>query len=198
MSTSTHPIIILSDSDVEDAFSFTNIPKYTPASPDYSSATPGNTSSDSKIESDPSEDPFKDRSAPLAITHFPDDPYMQIRQAYYATNEESSDLSSSPTILPPLAPVYPYSVPEKIMPPQKQACFLFPPSSSTNPSALPWVIEIGESSQTTTAQQPIILTPMTYLEHHEEQIEAILNHLNEFPLEHIEQIVDGIEGLVDG
>ncbi|GKC30808.1 hypothetical protein Tco_1038102 [Tanacetum coccineum] len=50
MSTSTHPIIILSDSDVEDAFSSTNTPDYTPASPDYSPASPGNTSSD------PSED----------------------------------------------------------------------------------------------------------------------------------------------
>nr|GEW10905.1 reverse transcriptase domain-containing protein [Tanacetum cinerariifolium] len=36
MSTSTHPIIILSDSDVEDAFSSINTPDYTPASPDYS------------------------------------------------------------------------------------------------------------------------------------------------------------------
>ncbi|GKE69703.1 hypothetical protein Tco_1527775 [Tanacetum coccineum] len=85
MSTSTHPIIILSDSDVEDAFSSTD---YTPASPDYSSASPRNTSSDSKTESDPSKDLSKDRSAPLAITPFLDDPYMQIRRAYYATNKE--------------------------------------------------------------------------------------------------------------
>ncbi|GJX41914.1 hypothetical protein Tco_0256904 [Tanacetum coccineum] len=70
MSTSTHPIIILSDSDVEDAFSSTD---YTPASPDYSPASPGNTSSDSKTESDPSEDLSEDHSAPLAITPFPDD-----------------------------------------------------------------------------------------------------------------------------
>ncbi|GJU77063.1 hypothetical protein Tco_1274133 [Tanacetum coccineum] len=54
VSTSTHPIIILSDSDVEDAFSFTNTPDYTPALPDYSLASPGNTSSD------PSEDSSKD------------------------------------------------------------------------------------------------------------------------------------------
>ncbi|GJY21123.1 hypothetical protein Tco_0393689 [Tanacetum coccineum] len=104
MYTSTHPIIILSDSDVEDAFSSTY---YTSASPDYSPATPGNTASDSKTESDPSEDLSEDRSAPLAITPFPDDPYMQIRQAYYATNEESSDSLSSSTIPPPPAPVCP-------------------------------------------------------------------------------------------
>ncbi|GJS72775.1 hypothetical protein Tco_0705616 [Tanacetum coccineum] len=38
MSTSTHPIIVLSDSNVEDVFSSTNTPEYTPASPDYSPA----------------------------------------------------------------------------------------------------------------------------------------------------------------
>ncbi|GJU10890.1 putative reverse transcriptase domain-containing protein [Tanacetum coccineum] len=78
MSTSTHHIIILSDSDVEEAFSSTD---YTPASLDYSLASPRNTSSDSKTESDPLEDLSEDRSVPLAITPFPDDPYMQIRRA---------------------------------------------------------------------------------------------------------------------
>nr|GEY08656.1 reverse transcriptase domain-containing protein [Tanacetum cinerariifolium] len=192
MSTSTHPIIILFDSDVEDAFSSTD---YTSASSNYSPAIPGNTSYDFKTKFDPSEDPSKDRSVPLAITSFPKDPYMQIRQAYYATNEESSDSSFSSIIPPPPAPVCPYrkdrllqpyepqpfmqpfryhpngmtfihtarkrvraprapialplvfplppvlpssplshprdSVPEEIMPPQKRARFLSPPSSST-------------------------------------------------------------------
>ncbi|GKB28280.1 putative ribonuclease H-like domain-containing protein [Tanacetum coccineum] len=54
MSTSTHPIIILSDYDVEDAFPSINTPDYIPASPDYSPASLGNTSSD------PSEDLSKD------------------------------------------------------------------------------------------------------------------------------------------
>nr|GEV71459.1 hypothetical protein [Tanacetum cinerariifolium] len=71
---------------------------------DYSPATPGNTSSDSKIESNPSEDPSEDHSAPLAITPFLDDPYMQIRRAYYTTNKESSDSLSSSIIPPPPAP----------------------------------------------------------------------------------------------
>ncbi|GJW34728.1 hypothetical protein Tco_0057648 [Tanacetum coccineum] len=141
MSTSTHPIIILSDSNVEDAFSSTY---YTPASPDYSPASSGNTSSNSKTEFDPSEDLSEDRSAPLAITPFPDDPYMQIRRAYYATNKESSDSLSSSTIPPPLVPVCPC-----------RKC-------------------------------------------HEEHIDTILNHLDEFTLERIEQIEYGIEGLVDG
>ncbi|GKB28581.1 hypothetical protein Tco_0867982 [Tanacetum coccineum] len=78
MSTSTHPIIILSDSDIKDAFSSINTPDYTPASPDYSTASPGNTSSD------PSED-SKDRSTSLTISPFHDDPYMKVMQAYNAT-----------------------------------------------------------------------------------------------------------------
>ncbi|GKA02085.1 concanavalin A-like lectin/glucanase [Tanacetum coccineum] len=107
MSTSTHPIIILSDFDVEDAFSCTDTSDYTPTSPNYSPATPGNTSSNSENESDPLEDPSKNHSAPLSITPFPDDPYMHIRLAYYATNEKSSDSSFSSTIPPPPTPVYP-------------------------------------------------------------------------------------------
>ncbi|GJZ49085.1 hypothetical protein Tco_0603275, partial [Tanacetum coccineum] len=196
MSTSTHLIIILSDSNVEDAFSSTNTPDYTLASPDYSLATPGNTSSNPENESDPSEDPSKDHSAPLAVTPFLDDLYMQIRRVYYATNEESSNSSSSSTILPPPAPVsqkricaprapmalppvlpslplsHPQdSVPEEIMPPQKRAYFLSPPSCSTDLSAPPRC--------------------------HEERIDAILNYLDEFPLERIEQIEYGIEGIMD-
>nr|GEZ54144.1 hypothetical protein [Tanacetum cinerariifolium] len=133
MSTSTHPIIIVSDSDVEDTFSSKD---YTSASPDYSPATPGNTSSD-----------------------------FETKQTYYANNEESFDSSSSSTIPPPPAPVCPCRkgvkdwrqvqsyreqvlpssplyhprdfVPEEIMPPQKRARFLSPPSSSTDLSASP-------------------------------------------------------------
>ncbi|GJT71340.1 hypothetical protein Tco_1030626 [Tanacetum coccineum] len=71
MSSSTHPIIILSDSNVEDVFSSTTTPDYIPASPDYSPASPGNTSSDS------SEDSSMDCSALLDISPFHDDPYMK-------------------------------------------------------------------------------------------------------------------------
>nr|GEY77277.1 reverse transcriptase domain-containing protein [Tanacetum cinerariifolium] len=78
MSTSTHPIIILSDFDVKDVFSSTNTPEYTPASPDYSPASPRNTACNSETESDPSEDPFEHHSAPLAISPFYDDPYMKV------------------------------------------------------------------------------------------------------------------------
>ncbi|GJU55671.1 hypothetical protein Tco_1229385 [Tanacetum coccineum] len=102
MSSSTHPIIILSDSDVEDAFSFTNTPDYTPTSSDYSPASPGNTSFD------PSEDSSKDRSASLTISPFHDDPYMKVMQAYNATSNESPiPLPQAPITPPPSLPSSP-------------------------------------------------------------------------------------------
>ncbi|GKD48571.1 reverse transcriptase domain-containing protein [Tanacetum coccineum] len=100
MSTSTHPIIVLSDSYIEDAFSSTTIPDYTPASPDYSPASPGNTSSN------PLEDLSKDLLASLSILPFYDDSYMKIMQAYNATSNElpiplPRAPIAPPTVLPP-------------------------------------------------------------------------------------------------
>ncbi|GJW77553.1 hypothetical protein Tco_0139235 [Tanacetum coccineum] len=187
MSISTHPIIILYDFDVEGDFSSID---YTPASPDYSPASPRNTSSDSKTESDP-EDLSEDRSAPLSIIPFRDDPYMQIRRSYYATNEESSDSLSSSTIPPPPALVCPCRK-ARLLQPYEPKPFMQPFRYHPN------VFEIGENSQTAAAQQPTILTLMMRLERQEEQINTILNHLDEFPLERIEQIEYGIEGLVEG
>ncbi|GJU62461.1 hypothetical protein Tco_1244296 [Tanacetum coccineum] len=167
MSSSTHPIIVLYDSNVEDVFSSTTTPDYILASPDYFLASPGNTSSNS------SDDLSKDLPASLTISPFHDDPYMKVIQAYNATNNESP--------IPPLrAPI----TPPTILPPQKRACFLS--SSSTDSSALPQVFEIRESSH------------KTCLEGHEEQIETILNHLDELPLERIEYMEDKIEGLGNG
>nr|GEV71730.1 hypothetical protein [Tanacetum cinerariifolium] len=110
MSTSTHPIFILSDFDVEDAFSSTKTSDYTSASSDYSSASPRNTASDFETGSDPSEDPFEDHSAPLAISLIRDDPYMKVMQAYNATSNESpipppQALIAPPIVLPP-SPVF--------------------------------------------------------------------------------------------
>ncbi|GJV15835.1 hypothetical protein Tco_1361158 [Tanacetum coccineum] len=170
MSTSTHPIIVLSNSNVEDTFSSTNTPDYTPASPDYSPALPGNTSHD------PSDDLSKYLLASLAISPFHDDSYMKVMQAYNATsNELPIPLPQAPIAPPtglPQSPVLPLSpmfypqdffLPEEILPPQKRAHFL---SSSFDFSAPPQVFNIGESSH------------KTHLEHHEEQIETILNHLD--------------------
>nr|GEU53438.1 reverse transcriptase domain-containing protein [Tanacetum cinerariifolium] len=176
MSTSTHPIIILSDPDVEDAFSSTNTLDYTLASPDYFPASPRNTSSD------PLEDLSKYILASLAISPFHDDPYMKVMQAYNATSNES--------LIPPQAPIAPPTVlpsslvlslshmfdtqdlflPEEIFITRKRARS----RSSSSTSALPQLFEIGESSHKTS------------LEHHEEHIKTILNHLDENSLERIE------------
>nr|GEV56755.1 hypothetical protein [Tanacetum cinerariifolium] len=188
MSTSTHPIIILSDSSVEDAFSSTNAPVYSSASPNYSPASPGN------ISSDPSEDSSKDHSASLTISPFHDDPYMKVMQAYNSTSNESPIPPprapiAPPTILPP-SPVLPPSplfnprdffLHEEIFPSQKRNRFLS--SSSTDSSIPPQVFKTGESSHA------------TRLERHKEQINAVLNHLDMLPLECIEHMKDKIEGL---
>ncbi|GKD88877.1 reverse transcriptase domain-containing protein [Tanacetum coccineum] len=182
-----HPIIVPSDSNVEDAFSSTNTLDYIPASLDYSPASPGNTPFDSL------DDLTKNLLASLAISPFHDDPYMKVMQAYIATSNESHILPQAliapPTVLPP-SPVLPLSsmfdppdffLPEEILPPHKRARFLS--SSSTDLSAPPQVFDIGESSHKTS------------LERHEEQIETILNHLDELPLERIEHMEDKIKGL---
>ncbi|GJW97574.1 hypothetical protein Tco_0179382 [Tanacetum coccineum] len=83
MSSFTHPIIIPSDYDVEDAFSSTHSPDYIPASPDYFPASLGNTSPD------PLDDLSKYLLASLSFSPFHDDPYMKVMQAYDATNNES-------------------------------------------------------------------------------------------------------------
>ncbi|GKA84432.1 hypothetical protein Tco_0806027 [Tanacetum coccineum] len=101
MSSSTHPIIILFDSNIEDVFFSTTTSYYTPASPDYFPASPGNTFSD------PSEDLSKDLLASLAISPFHDDPYMKVMQAYnilppqkraHFLSPSSTDFSTAPQV----------------------------------------------------------------------------------------------------
>ncbi|GJW51952.1 hypothetical protein Tco_0093303 [Tanacetum coccineum] len=182
MSTSTYPIIILSDSDVEDTFSSTNTPDYTPASPDYSPASPGNTSSD------PLEDSSKDCSASLTISSLIVDPFMRsCKHIMLLVNESPIPLPlrflitpqncfASSLVLPP-SPLFDpqdFFLPEEIVPPRKRARFLSP--SSTDSSAPPHVFKIGESFH------------VTRLERHEEQIETILNHLDELHFELIETV----------
>ncbi|GJY68894.1 hypothetical protein Tco_0471876 [Tanacetum coccineum] len=115
---------------------------------------------------------------------------MKVMQAYNnATSNESpipppqAPIAPS-TVLPPSSMFDPqdFFLPEKTLPPKKRARS----RSSSSTSALPQVFEIGESSH------------KTPLERHEEQIETILNHLDELPLERIEHIEDIIEGLGNG
>ncbi|GJU81253.1 hypothetical protein Tco_1283618 [Tanacetum coccineum] len=101
-----YPIIVPSDSNVKDAFSSTHSPDYISASPDYSPASSGNTSSD------PSEDLSKDLLASLAISPFHDDPYMKVMQAYNATNNESPiPLPQAPIAPPTILPLSPKTMP---------------------------------------------------------------------------------------
>ncbi|GJZ12439.1 hypothetical protein Tco_0547669 [Tanacetum coccineum] len=93
---SPHPIIILSDSDVEDTFSSIHSPDYISASPDYVPATPRNTSSNF------SDDLTKDLLASLALSPFYGDPYMKVMQAHDATDNELP--------IPPLAPIAPPTI----------------------------------------------------------------------------------------
>ncbi|GKD97232.1 hypothetical protein Tco_1381129 [Tanacetum coccineum] len=131
MSTSSYPIIVPSDSDIEDAFSSTHTPDYTLASSDYSPASPGN------ISPNPSNDLSKYLLASLSISPFHDDPYMKVMQAYNATSNESPiplprASIAPPTILPPslvlpLSPMFDpqdFFLPKEILPPQKRARFL--------------------------------------------------------------------------
>nr|GEV14937.1 hypothetical protein [Tanacetum cinerariifolium] len=117
-------------------------------------------------------------------------------QAYNATSNEllipPQAPIAPPTVLPsspvlPLSPMFDpcyFFLPEEILPPQKRARFLS--SSSADSSTPPQVFETRESPHT------------THLERHEKQIETILNHLDELPLERIEKIEDNIEGLGNG
>nr|GEU83362.1 hypothetical protein [Tanacetum cinerariifolium] len=168
MSTSTHPIIIPSNYEIEDALSSTNTPDYISPSIDYIPASSGNTSSD------PSEDLSKYLLASLAISPFHDDPHMKVMQAYNATSNESP-------IPPPLALIAPLT----IFPPSLKRARLLS-SSSIDSFALPHVFETKESSY------------VTRLEHHEKHIYAILNHLDELPLERVKQVEEKIDGLGNG
>nr|GEY82041.1 reverse transcriptase domain-containing protein [Tanacetum cinerariifolium] len=82
-------------SDIEDAFSSTNTLDYTPASPDYFPASPGNTSSDSPNNS---FGLVPIASPTLSIFH--NDPYIKVMQAYYAKESPIPAPIISPAIVP--------------------------------------------------------------------------------------------------
>nr|GEW30231.1 hypothetical protein [Tanacetum cinerariifolium] len=143
MSSPNHPT-----SDIEDAFSFTNIPDYTSASPDYFLASPRNNSLDL------SNDLNKDLLASLFLSPFHDDPYMKVMQAYDVTNNKlpipPGAPIAPPTVLPsssvlPLSLMFDpqkFFLSEELLPPKIQAYFLS--LSYTNLSAQPQAFEIGE------------------------------------------------------
>nr|GEY89513.1 hypothetical protein [Tanacetum cinerariifolium] len=97
MSSSNHPIIASSYSDIENAFSFINVPDYFPA-------TPGNTSPDS------SNDLTKYLLATLVLFPLHDDPYMEVMKTYDAINElpipPLQFPIASPTVVPPVLSLF--------------------------------------------------------------------------------------------
>ncbi|GJR17317.1 hypothetical protein Tco_0965844 [Tanacetum coccineum] len=165
-------------SDIEDAFS-SNFSDYIPASPDYSSASPGNTyfsSSNNLFGLVPIASP--------TLSLFHDGLYMKVMQAYYAKKSPIPP----PTIVPPSSMLslmfnsQEFFLPEELLPLKKRGR----DRSSSSTSAIPQAFEIGESSRKTS------------LERHEEQIEEILNHIDELSLDRIDHIEDKIEGLGKG
>ncbi|GKE98821.1 hypothetical protein Tco_0022172 [Tanacetum coccineum] len=86
MSSSTHPITIPFDYEVEDAFSSTHVLNYFPA-------TPGNTSPDF------SDDLTKYLLASLAISPFHNDSHMKVIQAYDAIPPPQA-IIALPAVLP--------------------------------------------------------------------------------------------------
>ncbi|GKB05666.1 hypothetical protein Tco_0833861, partial [Tanacetum coccineum] len=169
MSSSDHPT-----SENEDAFS-SNFPAYIPASPDYVPASPGKTYSSA---SNNSFGIVPIVSPTLSLFH--DDPFMKVMHAYYAKESPIPP----PTIAPPSPMFNPqeFFLSEELLSPKKQGHN----QSFSSTSTLPQEFKMGESSCKTS------------LEHHEEQIEEILNHLDELSLDRIEHIEDKIEGLRKG
>ncbi|GKA58300.1 hypothetical protein Tco_0757488 [Tanacetum coccineum] len=129
-------------------------------------------------------------------SNFPD--YIPASSDYVTASPGKTYSSSSnnsfespippPTIVPPSSMLslmfnpQEFFLPEELLPLKKQGH----DRSSSSTSALPQAFEIRERSRKTS------------LEHHEEQIEEILNHLDELSLDRIEHIEDKIEGLGNG
>ncbi|GJZ92161.1 hypothetical protein Tco_0664226 [Tanacetum coccineum] len=111
------------------------------------------------------------RINPPTLSLFLNDPYMKALQAFYT---EKSPIPP-PIIIPPKTQEF--FLPEGLLSPTK--------SSSSTPFQ-PQTFEIGETSRKST------------IERHEEQILDILNSLDSIPIERIEHIDNGIEGLKKG
>nr|GEZ77725.1 reverse transcriptase domain-containing protein [Tanacetum cinerariifolium] len=112
-----HPIIILSDSNIEDTFSSTHSPDYISTSPDYFPASPGNISPDS------SNDLTKYLLTSLAISPYHNDLY--IIQAYDDIPPPQAIIALPAVLpislvlsLPPMFDSRDFFSPEKISPPK--------------------------------------------------------------------------------
>ncbi|GKB18499.1 hypothetical protein Tco_0852422 [Tanacetum coccineum] len=155
-------------------FSPTHSLDYTLASPDYSLASSGTTSPD------PSDDLSMYFLASLAISPFHDKPYMKVMQAYNATSNES----------PILLPQAPIASPTTLTPSlvNKPVSYILP-IQILHGSALSIMIEEINSWS---------LRHGLYARHEERDRILFLNSLSELSLDHVEEMEDIVEVLVDG
>nr|GEV06175.1 hypothetical protein [Tanacetum cinerariifolium] len=155
-------------SNIEYAFS-SNFADYILASSNYVLASLGKTYSSSSNNSFGLV-----LIASPALLLFHDDPYKKFMHAYYAKESPIPP----PVIMPPSPMLLPmfnlqeFFPPEELLPSKKRGR----DRSSSSTLTLPQEFEIGESSRKTS------------LEHHEEEIEEIMNHLDELSLDRIENM----------
>ncbi|GJZ21804.1 hypothetical protein Tco_0558843 [Tanacetum coccineum] len=156
-----YPITVPYDVDVEDAFSSTNTPDYTPTSPDYSPTSPRNTSPDPSDGLSNNESSIPLPQAPtVPLTILPQSPVLPLSSMFISRD---------------------FFLPKEILPPKKRACS----RSSSSTSALPQVFEIGESSHKTPLvhheeQIKTILNhldeiPLERIEHIKDKVEGLGN-----------------------
>ncbi|GKA10660.1 hypothetical protein Tco_0690093 [Tanacetum coccineum] len=195
MSSPTYPTP--SDVDEECTFPSVNIIGYTSTLPNYFPAKLGN------ISFDFSENSKNEEILPIFLPLY-NNLYLKDVQAFYAKEPPipPPDPISPPAILTP-SPVLPplllfdpryFFVLAELLPPKKQihplssssttlsnssrkqACILVPPSFSTYTPTPPQIYELGKSSI------------KMHVEHHEKQIESILNYLEELFYHYIKKI----------
>nr|GEU44923.1 putative reverse transcriptase domain-containing protein [Tanacetum cinerariifolium] len=115
MSSSNYPIIVPSDSDIEDAFSSTNTPDYTLASPDYFLASSRNTSPDPSEDLSNNESPIPPQAPIAPPTVSPSSPVLSLSPMFdpqdFFLPEEICHLRNEPVSYhPPLLISLPYLI----------------------------------------------------------------------------------------
>nr|GEZ68648.1 reverse transcriptase domain-containing protein [Tanacetum cinerariifolium] len=118
--------------------------------------------------SNKSTDVISPTSSNFSLFH--NDPYINVMNVYATFT--SSPIPIPPPIIKPPSESPEFFLPKELLSPKKQKQDQYFQD-----------YEMGESSDST-------------LEQHGKQIEEILNHLNELPLDRIERIEDDVEGLV--
>nr|GEY29066.1 hypothetical protein [Tanacetum cinerariifolium] len=142
--------------------------EYVSVVPDYSPASPGKTYSSA---SNNSTDVIPPTSSNFSLFH--NDPYINVMNAYATFTP--SPIPIPPLIIKPTPESLKFFLSKELLSPKKQKQDQYFQD-----------YEMEESSHDST------------LEQHGKQIEEIINHLDELPLDRIEQIEDVVEGLGKG